>query len=554
MQLEGYTDLTRLTKGGMATLYKGHQNSLDRTVAIKFLSAEFLWDEPVKQFFDQESLVIARLNHPNIIHIIDRGITPKGRPFFVMEYVQGRDLSELMKQAPLSQTQCLQILMQVCKGMGFAHKNGVIHRDIKPANILLDDENHVHILDFGIAWLEASGAPKDSEVVGTPDYMSPEQFSAPQRVSHLSDIYSLGVLMYEMFFGELPTPHLDNLPKRMEALPKELSQLIQRCLSIEAELRPTSADEVRFELLKILKGAHLDKAQKEEAKAAIGSLADNFALLDVISRSRYGAVYLFEDKLRHNLIVVKKRVNSHAGFEQGKKLHYIEHPQIIRILGTSKNYKAFIVVMEYLTGGSLQERLSRPHSYYRFTEVALAVCQALQFAHQNDIVHGNLRPSNILFDEKGAIKITDFGFDNHYKAQQLSDWYHPNKTVSASVEEDIVSAGLIFYQMLTGSEAKLMSGRLKKNQKFESLPNKLQQMLKGMLETQSSRRYQHFSDLIPLLKQAKKDALKRQPSKKAFKLRHFFMLLLSANMLLVLMLYQMNEEFNQFVTEVIKRW
>ena len=554
MQLEGYTDLTRLTKGGMATLYKGQQQSLDRAVAIKFLSAEFLWDEQVKQFFDQESLVIARLNHPNIIHIIDRGITPKGRPYFVMEYVQGKDLTELMKQARLSQTQCLQILMQVCKGMGFAHKNGVIHRDIKPANILLDDENHVHILDFGIAWLEASGAPKDSEVVGTPDYMSPEQFSAPQLVSHLSDLYSLGVLMYEMFCGELPTSHLDDLPKSMAALPKELSQLIQQCLNVDAENRPASADEVRFELLKILKGAHLDNAQKAEAKAAIGGLADNFSLLDVINRSKYGAVYLFEDKVRHNLIVVKKRVNSHAGFEQGKKLHHIKHEKIIRILGVSKNDKAFIVVMEYLTGGSLQERLSRPHSSFRFTEVALAVCQALQFAHQNHVIHGNLRPSNILFDEKGAIKITDFGFDNHYKEQQLSDWYHPDKTVAASVDEDIVSAGLIFYQMLTGSDAKLTSGQLRKNQKFDGLPVKLQQLIKGMLETSSYRRYQHFSDLIPLLKQVQKDALKMQPSKKIFKLRHFFMILLSANVLMALLLYQMNVEFNQYVTEVIKRW
>ena len=95
MQLEGYSDLAKLTRGGMATVYKAQQDSLDRTVAIKFLSAEFLWDEQAKNFFDQESLVIARLNHPNIIHIIDRGVTAKGRPYFVMDYIQGRELSEI---------------------------------------------------------------------------------------------------------------------------------------------------------------------------------------------------------------------------------------------------------------------------------------------------------------------------------------------------------------------------------------------------------------------------------------------------------------------------
>ncbi|MBT4076174.1 MAG: protein kinase, partial [Gammaproteobacteria bacterium] len=359
MQLEGYSDLAKLTRGGMATVYKAQQDSLDRTVAIKFLSAEFLWDDQAKNFFDQESLVIARLNHPNIIHIIDRGVTVKGRPYFVMDFIQGRELSEVTKQNKLSLNARVQLLLQTCKGMAFAHKNGVVHRDIKPANILIDNEAHVFILDFGIALLEASGQSEGEEIVGTPDYMSPEQFSDPQSVSHLSDIYSLGAVMFELFTGKLPAEKLDDLPGSLTALPEVLAELILRCLKTNPEERPESADEVAFSLLKILNGAHLNQSDKNEAKAAIGKASEKFELLDVLNRSRFGAVYLFQDKIRKKMIVVKKRLKTHAGFEQASQLAKIDHKNLARVLGTSKNSNAFIVVMEHLAGGSLQDRLSR---------------------------------------------------------------------------------------------------------------------------------------------------------------------------------------------------
>ena len=208
LQLDGYTDLSRIGRGGMATVYRGHQTSLDRTVAIKFLSAEHLWDHQAQELFDQESLVIAQLNHPNIIHIIDRGFTSGGRPYFVMEYVEGQALAEKMRQSTLTPLARVTLSMQICSGLAYAHHNGVIHRDIKPANLLIDDEGHLRILDFGIAWLNASGDPDGNAVLGTPDYMSPEQFSAPEKVSHLSDIYALGAVMYQLFVGK---KHVDDI-------------------------------------------------------------------------------------------------------------------------------------------------------------------------------------------------------------------------------------------------------------------------------------------------------------------------------------------------------
>ncbi len=555
MQLKGYSDLSKLTRGGMATVYKARQNSLHRTVAIKFLSAEFLWDEKAKKFFDQESLVIARLNHPNIIHIIDRGVTERGRPYFVMDFIQGRELSEVRKQNNLSLNARLQLLLQTCKGMAFAHKNGVVHRDIKPANILIDDEAHVHILDFGIAWLEASGQPEGEEIVGTPDYMSPEQFNDPKSVSPLSDIYSLGALMFELFTGQLPAAQFNNLEGSLSTLPEALSVLIIECLKTDPAERPESADAVGFRLLQILNGAHLKQSDKVEAKAAIGKAAEKFELLDVMSRSRFGAVYLFEDKSRQKLIVVKKRVKSLAGFEQAGKLQKIEHDNLLRVLGTSKNSHTFIVVMEYLCSGNLQDRLSRPCTQGVFLKVALQICSAMQVAHEKNIMHGNLRPSNILFDAKQQLKVTDFGFEKHYNNQIEKSWYQPDNKNLALVKKDIYSAGAIFYHMLTGTPATLKFGLLQSSNYFDALDNRIQQLLKNMLEIQSVSRFESFSDILPelqkLRQQTRKKALKGK--KPAIKLSHFFLILIFLNLCAGFFYYFFSPQFSGFVNDIIKQ-
>jgi serine/threonine-protein kinase len=556
MQLEGYSELTRLTRGGMATLYKAEQQSLNRTVAIKFLSAEFMWDERVKKFFDQESLVIARLNHPNIIHIIDRGVTAKGRPFFVMEYVNGYELSELVEKRQLSINARLQLLLQTCKGMAFAHKNGVVHRDIKPANLLVDEEGHVHILDFGIAWLEASGKPGGEEIVGTPDYMSPEQFSAPEKISHLSDIYSLGAVMFELFTGDLPAEHFNDLKRRMHLLPEALSNLIMSCLHTNPAQRPTTADEISFELIKILRGAHINKSDKAEAEAAIGNASSKFELLDVISQNEFGAVYLFEDKVRHNLIVVKKRINSDAGFEQAGNLQQIKQENIIRVLGTSRNKKAFIVVMEHLNGGSLQERLSRPFTQNKFCQVANEICSAMHTAHGHNIIHGNLRPSNILFDKEDHLKITDFGFEKHYVNSIAEEWYQPFTKEPLSIKRDIFSAGAIFYHMLTGERVNIKFGLLKPSQSFTELDERIQQLLKNMLEMQSINRFKDFRSVMSVLEtiDANSDQkFKKSQSSYKIKFRYLIYLFLGVNLILFMSLYFLNDSFNRFMNLMLNQ-
>lgn len=533
----------------MATIYRGKQTSLNRTVAIKFLSAEYLWNDQVKELFDQESLVIAQLNHPNIIHVIDRGFTEGGRPYFVMEFVEGQDLAELMQHGNIPPHTKLSLIMQISRGLAFAHKNGVIHRDIKPANLLIDNAGHLRILDFGIAWLNAKGQPDSEEIHGTPDYMSPEQFNAPDTVSPLSDIYSLGTVMYQLFVGKTQSADIANWQAALTGINPEIAQLISQCLQTDPAERPSSADEVSLYLLRLLKGAHIGDTQKVEAKAVVGNAIDKFTLLDVIKRDKYGAVYLFEDRSRHKLMVIKKRVKSTAGLKQAKLLRHVKHPNLIKVLGTSQNDNAFIIVMPHLTGGSLQDRLSRPYSGDRFIDFSLQLCSAMQEAHNYQILHGNLRPSNVLFDDKEQICVTDFGFDEHYRADH-KDWYQPIVQGKASIERDIYSVGAIFHHMLTGEPLKFANQRLQPSSAFENLDTRLQKLLRDMVENDSSNYYDRFDKITPLLKSLKgklpDPSVIRKPSR--FRIWH----LVSAVLLLNLVAFITYLYFNPGLVEVLR--
>jgi serine/threonine protein kinase len=502
IQLDGYSNLAQIGRGGMATIYRGHQTSLNRTVAIKFLSAEHLWDHQVQEMFDQESLVIAQLSHKNIIHIIDRGFTAGGRPYFVMEYVEGQTLAEKVQQTKMSHSVKVTLSMQICSGLAYAHKNGVIHRDIKPANLLIDSEGHLRILDFGIAWLNANGNPDGQEILGTPDFMAPEQFNAPDSVSPLSDIYSLGAVMYQLFVGNKHVDDVQNWQAQLTSLQPKLAELIQQCLEVEPGNRPASAEEIRLSLLRLLEATHLNKKQKQEANAVVGRAIDKFTLLDITKRSQHGATYLFEDKSRKQLITIKKCVKSEAGLREAKLLIKIKHPNIIEVLGTSKNDNAFIIVMRHLTGGSLQDRLSRPYSGDRFINTALQLCRGMKAAHDNDILHGNLRPSNILFDKKEKARISDFGLEEHYQTDRR-DWYQPAIKDEAQIERDVYSMGAIFHHMLTAEPLRFTHRRIQSSPAFANLDSRLQTLLQNMLESDSANYLDRFGKVITRLESLK---------------------------------------------------
>jgi len=449
--LKGYEIDQQIAAGGMAKIYTAIQISLNRPVAIKFLSKKLLDHDEALSLFERESLIIAQLNHPNIVQVIDKGISSDSQPYFVMEKINGIDLEQLISGAELPFNKKLDIAIQTCKGLSYAHKNGVIHRDIKPANIIIDQHGNAKILDFGIALTESekNKTQKKSSVIGTLGYIAPEQEDDYTHATVASDIYSFGMLLQSVFIQNIEN-RSDTSEKR-DKLPKPLLNLIAKCTSDKPSNRFSSLSEVRDRLLEFSQGSHLTKTKIQDAEQDTKDLSNKFNLLDVLCKSAQKRVYLFQKKSNQQLIVIKRLFGTTEGLKQAKILSSIKHPNIIQVYAAAKSASNFILITEYLSGGSLANQLLQDMSEQDFLNQACQICSAIYFAHQNNIQHSNLSPENVLFDNKQNIKIGDFGQTRiDEKTHDILAKYHPPNNQAFSEQYDIYCMGAIFHHMLYG--------------------------------------------------------------------------------------------------------
>lgn len=257
-----------LGRGGMGVVYKARQKSLNRVVALKLLAPERVQDAAFAERFAHEAQALARLSHPNIVTIHDFG-EAGGFYYLLMEHVDGVNLRQLLCTRKLKPEEALAIVPPLCDALQYAHERGIVHRDIKPENLLLDTEGRIKIADFGIAkmlWADHGGADPESgarrpvespdedaapgsalpgvTTAGTPGYMAPEQSAAPHTVDARADIYSLGVVFYEMLTGELPGTQLQP-PSRKVLIDVRLDEIVLRALERTPELRYATAAELR---------------------------------------------------------------------------------------------------------------------------------------------------------------------------------------------------------------------------------------------------------------------------------------------------------------------
>ncbi|MEE4244758.1 MAG: serine/threonine-protein kinase [Kangiellaceae bacterium] len=514
MEISGYKLLAPLGSGGMSEVFRAEQLSLKRTVAIKFLSEALLDHDTAKELFENEPLIVARLNHPKIIHVIDKGITDNGKPYFVMEYVAGVTLHDLVQDEKVPTSRKVDFLIQICRGLSFAHRNGIIHRDIKPANIIIDNEHNARILDFGIAsfYMDERFSSNPNTVLGTERYMAPE-LKQSAGASLLSDLYSLGVLMFEVFAENFVDLATDKTIAKAD-IPNPIKKIILECIDEDPNKRPTSAAVIENKLLHIIKGAHLALSQKQNADKDIASLSKTFTLLDVLNENDFGSVYLYEKNNTNDLIVIKKRNNDTSGLKEAKLLANLKHSNIVNIHGTASNNRTFIIVMEYMEGGALAERLVQPYEFTEFFRIAQQLLSALSFAHKNRICHGNIRPSNILFDKDDIPKLADFGMSEHYHHNEdINNWYHPQILEPVSITLDIFALGAVFYHMLTGEPINWENGQITWTESYDKLPKRIREWLLKMMALDANYRYRSVNEVehaLNTLMQTPKSELKRK--------------------------------------------
>jgi tRNA A-37 threonylcarbamoyl transferase component Bud32/predicted XRE-type DNA-binding protein len=300
----------KLGEGGMGEVYLADQPALGRQVAIKVVHAqarESEFDELAERFRN-EAKAAASLETPHIVKIFNWGELEDGTLFMAMEYLSGRTLSQVIhQQGKLAPELAVSIATQICTALGEAHAAGIVHRDLKPSNVMLiergEQKNFAKVLDFGVAKLEGSDITRSGMMFGTPQYMSPEQLRA-EAIDGRSDLYSLGVLLYEMLVGSLPfssptavgfiTAHLHDTPPALpRSVPSALAEVVMLLLSKDANERPPDAAAVAAELEAAL-GGRSPAARRRARRRALRNVAGGAVLITALGLLGWGATLLWQ--------------------------------------------------------------------------------------------------------------------------------------------------------------------------------------------------------------------------------------------------------------------
>jgi serine/threonine protein kinase/Flp pilus assembly protein TadD len=325
-----YKIIEKLGEGGMGVVYKAEDTKLKREVAIKFLPRHISANEDERKRFEIEAQAAASLNHPNIstIYSIEES---DSEVFIVMEYIDGIELKDKIKSDPTEINEAVNIISQIAEGLKAAHKKGIVHRDIKSSNIMINNEGKVKIMDFGLAKVGTTNITKMGLTIGTAAYMSPEQ-ARSEVVDHRTDIWSLGVIFYEMLTGKLPyhgefeqaiiysilNEEPESVLKIRDEIPLRLEQILLKTLSKEKEKRYQSAED-------FLKDIHEIESKKESMK---DKDEKTIAVLPFENISPDKETDYFADGLAEELIINLSRI---------KDVHVIARTNSMRYKGTNKD-------------------------------------------------------------------------------------------------------------------------------------------------------------------------------------------------------------------------
>lgn len=499
-----YRVLEKLGEGGMGAVYKAEDTKLRRAVALKCLPPQLASDEEAKQRFLHEAQASSALNHPNIATIYYM-FEEKGQEFICMEYVEGQTLTELLASGPLPTDRGLDIALQIGDGLSEAHKKGIVHRDIKSDNIMVTPRGLVKIMDFGLAKLKgASRLTRTGSTLGTIAYMSPEQAQGVE-VDHRTDIFSLGVVFYEMLAGQHPfwAEHeaailysvLNEDPKPVEVTPQALSPaittILQKSLEKDKVYRYQTMEEMLTDLkaakrllegtptpttpgqdvTPLIEGVSLG-AEALDPENLIGRTVGNYQIIEEIGRGGMGVVYKALQISLNRVVALKvlpKQFTADPEFlsrfrREARAAAGLNHPNIIQIYEIDQQSGVHYFVMEYIEGTNLKTLIESqgPLPLVQAVDIAWDSCKALDFAHERGVVHRDIKPHNILISQTGETKVFDFGIARAADSAGLTttgtsigtpQYMSPEQARGEKEMDgraDLYSLGIVLYEMLVG--------------------------------------------------------------------------------------------------------
>jgi serine/threonine protein kinase len=506
----GYEILEELGRGGMGVVYKARQVSLKRLVALKMIRDGALAGPQEAARFRIEAEAAARMRHPNTVQIHEIG-EHGGRPFFAMELVEGGSLDKYLAGRPQPAPWSAELVRTLAGAVQHAHEQRVIHRDLKPANILLSfsgrsqnggggaapfcerplNEAAPKISDFGLAKrldAQSTAWTREGAVIGTAGYMAPEQAAGRVRdVGPAVDVYALGAILYELLTGrppfqgdsweqmvlqvlqEEPAP-----PTQLRAdVPHDLETICLKCLEKEPPRRYASARELADDLGRFLEGRPV-AAVPLSAAERLARLAgqDGYRILGEVGRGPWAVVYRARDDRLGRPVALKvfpagacTRPEWEARLRPGAELWAaLTHPHLVAVHRAGWWDGAPYLALEYVPHGSLAARMAgRPQPVGQALRLVEQLAEVVGYLHRQGVVHGNLKPANVLLAADGIPRITDFrlagglfhgsppaeGTDRAglaYLAPELLD----DPGAEPRFNPDIYGLGMILYELLTG--------------------------------------------------------------------------------------------------------
>jgi serine/threonine protein kinase len=507
----------RMARGGMGEIWQAADLETGASVAVKRLVVpedQPLTGEPRVRLM-READALKRLSHPNIVRYLASGFDAEDQPFLVLEWLDGEDLRRRQRRDPLALQQALRVVDQVLEGLAACHAQGIVHRDLKPSNVFLVDDGGSKLLDFGVAWLmdHMVRMTRTGVVMGSLHHLAPEQIKKGGQVDSRTDIYAVGVLLYELATGELPfsgndpaavlqqivceTPSLPSLVR--PDLPSWVDDVVLRAMMRAPADRYQSTAEMRAALAAegatgtTGSDATLRSAPREpeepshEIIAPVqlkeGDMAGEYQVTGLLARGGMGTIYHGVHPLIGKRVAIKVLrpeccENPHTVdrfLAEAQAVNAIRHPNIVDIFafGTLAGGSRYLV-MEFLEGVRLTEFLeaNRPVSYRDARALLAQITGALGDAHDKGIVHRDLKPDNVMVmrgpDGQLSVKLLDFGIAKFTEDASLST-LPPSRTrtgvpigtpVYMSPEQcagegtdhrsDIYALGVLMYQMFTG--------------------------------------------------------------------------------------------------------